>query len=50
MPGEQRKQRVYRIQLETGERMIYVASEEITRTEAGKRIREKFRRGGKFVK
>lgn len=42
--------RVYRAQLETGEKMIYLASEPITRKEAGKRIREKFKRGGKFIK
>lgn len=47
---EQPKQRVYRIQLESGHKMIYLADEPITRAEAGKRIRIKFRQGGKFIK
>lgn len=43
-------QRVYRIQLDSGHKLIYLASEPITRKEAGKRIRDKFRMGGKFIK
>lgn len=50
MERETVKQRVYRIELESGHKMIYLASEPITRTEAGKRIRAKFRMGGKFIK
>lgn len=43
-------ERVYRVELENGKRMIYVASELITRQEAGKRLREKFHQGGRFIK
>lgn len=43
-------QRTYTVQLDSGHRLIYIASEPITRAEAGKRLREKFRQSGRFVR
>lgn len=40
----------FNVQLETCEKMIYRADGFITREEAGKRIRAKFGRGGRFIK
>lgn len=42
--------RVFKVELESGQQMIYIADAEITKQEAGKRLRAKFGMGGKFIR
>lgn len=45
-----RTSRTFNVTLDSGHKLIYIPSEPITYQEAGRRLREKFRQSGKFVR
>lgn len=45
-----RLSRTFRVELASGHKLIYIADGHITYEEAGRRLREKFRQSGKFIK
>lgn len=47
---EPQTSRVFTVRLETGERLIYISDGAISYAEAGKRLRAKFNRSGKFIR
>lgn len=49
-PAEPRLSRTFNVTLDSGHKLIYISDGYITFEEAGKRLREKFGRSGKFTK